>query len=254
MANPPFAIDFALRRSGVQVRAATHVCDESLIAADKPALIFLHFFGGSWRAWQPVMDELDGQFPCVALDLRGFGRTVVSEAPEEMSSYSLDRMAGDVIETITQLGDGRCVLVGHSMGGKVALAIAAGYGCPPGLEALVLVAPSPPTPEPMPDEERSRLLAGVGSEAAARETLTKITARSLPPDLAEMVVEDQLCAVLAAWRAWLERGSKVDISARIERIKVPVHLLAGEKDANITARPVAARDRGPPAAGVRPRT
>ena len=145
-------------------------------------------------------------------------------------------MAADVVEAIGQLGLKRYVLVGHSMGGKVALALAAGYGCPPGLAALALVAPSPPTPEPMPEKERARLLAGLGSKPAAYETVSKITAQPLPAALVEAVVEDELRVAPPAGRAWLERGSRVDISARLERIQVPVFLLAGEKDANLTAR------------------
>ena len=201
----------------------------------KTTLVFLHFFGGSSRTWLPVLKELDLEFPCVAVDLRGFGQTVVTEAAGEVSSYSLDLMAADLVEAVGQFGLKRYVLVGHSMGGKVALALAAGYGCPPGLAALALVAPSPPTPEPMPETERVRLLAGLGSKPAAYETLSKITAEPLPATLVETAVEDELRVVPAAGRAWLERGSREDISARLERIKVPVFLLAGEKDANITA-------------------
>ena len=186
------------------------------------------------------MEALSGEFPCHAVDLRGFGRpyerTRLPEAADEVSRYSLDSMASDVAGFVSNFGINRYVLVGHSMGGKVALALAASHGCPPGLEAVALVAPSPPTPEPMPDEERARLLAGAGSETTARETLAKITARPLPPEQAERVIEDETSVVPAAWRAWLERGSRVDISARLERIKVPVLLLAGAEDANITAR------------------
>ncbi len=219
-------------------------------------LVFLHFFGGSSRTWQPVRKELDLEFPCVALDLRGFGRTVVTEAAEEAASYSLDLMAADVVEAIGRLGLKRYVLVGHSMGGKVALALAAGYGCPPGLEAMALVAPSPPTSEPMPEAERARLLAGLGSRPTAYETLSKTTAAALPATLTEMAVEDELRVAPAAGRAWLERGSRVDISARLERIEAPVFLLAGEKDANITARLLRREiaDRLPPEQAREPET
>ena len=36
-------------------------------------LVFLHYFGGSSRTWQPVIDLLAPDFRCVALDLRGWG-------------------------------------------------------------------------------------------------------------------------------------------------------------------------------------
>ena len=203
---------------------------------NKPTLVLLHFFGGSSRTWEPVAAELALEYPCVALDLRGYGGTEVTEASDEVASYSIDLTAADVVEAITHLGLKDYVLVGHSMGGKIALALVAGQGCPAGLRALALVAPSPATPEPMPDEERARLLAGYCSADAARETLSKIAAAPLPRSLADKVVADEVRVAYPAWHAWLERGSVADISARLTRVRVPVFLLAGEKDANITAR------------------
>lgn len=205
--------------------------------ADKPTLVFLHYFGGSSRTWLPVLAALAPEFPCVAVDLRGSGESRLMDSTADVpAAYALDAMASDVAALVGEVGCRHYVLVGHSMGGKVALALAASPGCPPGLQAVALAAPSPPTPEPMPDTERARLLAAQGLEAGARETLSKITAQPLPAALLRMAVEDQLRVVPAAWRAWLEYGSRLDVSARIERIRVPVFLLAGEQDANITAR------------------
>ena len=205
-------------------------------SADQPTFIFLHYFGGSSRTWLPVIERLCDDHPCVALDLRGSGESRVNPAvAETLSAYSLDLLAGDLPPLIGELGCRRYVLVGHSMGGKVALVAATAHGCPPGLEALILLAPSPPTPEPMADAERARLLAGQGREPAIRKTLSEITAHQLSPDELRTAVADQLRVVPAAWRAWLEYGNRQDISARLPRLKVAVFLATGEKDANITA-------------------
>ena len=72
-----------LDRSRVGVHLRSTDWDRNL-AGDRQRLhlVFLHFFGGSSRSWEPVMELLAGEFPCHALDLRGFGQTRV---PEETS-------------------------------------------------------------------------------------------------------------------------------------------------------------------------
>lgn len=218
-----------LQLPGVRLHVAWSAAREG--RSEQPALVFLHLFGGSSRTWRPVLTELRGEFACVALDLRGFGD---SEAPAA-GGFSVETMAADVAGVIRELGLRRYLLVGHSMGGKVALALAASAHRPPGLAALVLLAPSPPTPEPMPDAERARLLAGHGSRDAARETLIKNAAHPLPRELYQIAADDLLRASPAAWRAWLEHGSREDISGRLDALQTPVFLAAGAEDKAITA-------------------
>lgn len=192
------------------------------------ALVFLHYFGGSSRAWAGVIAGLADTYRCIAPDLRGFG---ASETTDDR--YSVGAGADDVAALIAALHLTRYAVVGHSMGGKIALALAA--RCPPGLESLVLVAPSPPTPEPIPDAERARLLAGYGERAAAEATLGKITAYPLPPALHAQAVADTLRSSHPAWRWWLERGSREDLSALMGQIALPTRVIAGGEDAAMTA-------------------
>lgn len=189
----------------------------------RPALVFLHYFGGSSRAWLPVMDRLAGTFRCVALDLRGFGD---SEAPA--SGYAISDGADDVAALVGALDLQRYILVGHSMGGKVALALAARQ--PAGLDSLILLAPSPPSPEPMEHTERARLLGGHADRAEAEATIRKITARPLPAPLFAQAVEDSLRSSQSAWDVWLQNGSREDLSAQMTRIAVPTLVVSGESD------------------------
>ncbi len=197
----------------------------------RPALVFLHYFGGSGRTWEPVMDALVAAgWRCLAPDLRGFG---ASPAPgRDWTHYTVDTMTDDIHGLIDRLRLERFIVIGHSMGGKVALALAARQ--PTGLAGLVLISPSPPTPEPMEEAERARLLAGYGDAAAAKETLRKIAARPLSEPLLDATVSDDLQASASAWRAWLEHGSKEDISARMPQIAVPIRVAVGAKDQTIT--------------------
>ena len=194
----------------------------------RPTLVFLHYFGGSSQAWTEVINRLSTDYHCIAPDLRGFGE---SDAPP--CGYSVKDYADDVGGLIAAANVKTCVLVGHSMGGKIALSLAARR--PANLHSLVLLAPSPPTPEPMPEEERTRLLTTHGNRAAV-ETLGKITAHPVPTPLLNLFVEDNLRSSQQAWRAWLERGSREDISADMTRIDVPVLIVAGGMDESLTAK------------------
>lgn len=215
------------------------------VRTDSPVLLFLHYFGGSGGNWASVMDLLARRgFCCLAPDLRGFGKSVATKHADR--ALSVREWSDDIVNLARFLGLGRFVLVGHSMGGKIALAVAA--RAPAGLEGVVLLAPSPPTPEPMAAKERARLLDGYGDAAAARQTLREITGRPLSPDRAAGAVKDSIQTSRAAWQAWLKHGSREDISAMLAAIHVPVSIAIGAADKTITEslvqREIADRLRG----------
>lgn len=194
----------------------------------RPSLVFLHYFGASSRAWTEVIAGLRATYHCVAPDLRGYGD---SDAPP--SGYALRDYTDDINELLLKIEINRFVLIGHSMGGKIALAAAARR--PANLDSLILLAPSPPTPEPIPEDERARLLAGYGNRAAAVATLRKITARHLPAPIFERCIKDNFRCSPLAWRAWLEDGSHEDFSFDMGRIEVPVFVVAGAMDEPLNA-------------------
>ncbi len=187
------------------------------------ALVFLHYFGGSSRTWQPVIDRLSSQFRCLALDLRGWGD---SEATP--TGYAVADMADDVQAVLAALSLPRFVLVGHSMGGKAAQVLAARHL--PGLEQLLLIGPSPLSPEPMTENDRAEMRSAWGDAAAARKTLDTIAKLSLSEAWQQQVIEDNLRAAHPAWEAWADLGSREDLSSLASQITVPTAVLAGEND------------------------
>ena len=120
------------------------------------ALVFLHYYGGSSRTWDTVSGALSERYRTVAIDHRGWGE---SAKPE--SGYELATLAADAQAVISALNLQRYILVGHSMGGKVAQLIASHQ--PTGLEGLVLVAPSPPSPMRLSAQERAVLTSAYSS-------------------------------------------------------------------------------------------
>lgn len=187
-----------------------------------PALVFLHYFAGSLRSWVHVAGSLSGTYRCLCVDLPGFGSS------EPLPAFSVDAVAQAIAHHIAGRGLGDYVLVGHSMGGKLALACAAAR--PPGLAGVVLVAPSPPSPEPMDETERVRLLATHGDRASAEKTLRTITRRPIPEQDAGTCIADNLRTSPEAWHWWLAQGSRETIADEAEQVACPVLVLGGSAD------------------------
>lgn len=190
-----------------------------------PAMVFLHYWGGSSRTWTPVMAALPAHYRCVAPDLRGWGD---SAAPAG-NAYALADFADDIADLIAALGLRHYVLVGHSMGGKIAQLL--GSRRPAGLAGIVLVAPAPPTPLHMAPEALAAMQSAYASPESVGAAIDHLlTARPLAPALRAQVIADSLRGAPGAKLAWPAATSQEDITADVERIAVPVLVLSGEYD------------------------
>ena len=85
-------------------------------------VVLLHGFCGSSAYWEKVQPLLADQYQVIAPDLRGHG---ASDAP--LGAYTIEQMADDVAELLDKLGIAKYTLLGHSMGGYVALSLAERY-------------------------------------------------------------------------------------------------------------------------------
>ncbi|MFM0324302.1 alpha/beta fold hydrolase [Caballeronia glebae] len=188
------------------------------------ALVFLHYYGGSSRTWGRVANGLSDQYRIVATDHRGWGD---SDAPAD--GYRIADLADDAEGVIKALNLRRYVLVGHSMGGKVAQLIASRR--PDGLEGLVLVAPSPPSPMLLSDAERATLSGAYRSRESIEFVIDHVlTAKPLDAACREQVIEDSLKAAPQAKAAWPDVAMREDITAAVAAIDVPTAVISGELD------------------------
>jgi pimeloyl-ACP methyl ester carboxylesterase len=103
-------------------------------AGDGPSLLLLHATGFHARCWDRVIAGLPEGLHIVAPDLRGHGR---SFRPKTLGDWS--RIADDMVELACAVIPGRFVAAGHSMGGCIALRIAADL--PEQVETLLLIDP-----------------------------------------------------------------------------------------------------------------
>lgn len=80
------------------------------------ALVFIHGWCGDRTWWKHQADAFAGDYKIVTIDLGGHG-----ESGKDRKKWSALGLAGDVQAVIKQLGFKRVILVGHSMGGPIAL-------------------------------------------------------------------------------------------------------------------------------------
>jgi pimeloyl-ACP methyl ester carboxylesterase/quinol monooxygenase YgiN len=187
-------------------------------------IVFLHYWGGSSRTWDDVIAALPAGYRTIAPDLRGWGD---SDAPS--AGYALADFADDAEQMIAALNLQRFVLVGHSMGGKIAQLLASRR--PQGLAGLVLVAPSPPVPLALPPEVRAAMEgAYLSRESVGMAIDQMLTAKTLSPKHREQVIEDSLRGAPQAKLAWPQATSLEDITHDVAAIEVPTIVIAGELD------------------------
>jgi pimeloyl-ACP methyl ester carboxylesterase len=192
------------------------------IGLGSPTLIFLHYFGGSRYEWDAVIALLSYRFRCVAADAPGFGDAV------DVDGYTVEEMVQHVLRLTASFAEEPCVLIGHSMMGKVSMIAASRH--PENLRALVLVAPSPLEPEPMTEDARLVMVRGNESDESARTFFLKGAKSELRPEDIQRGIEDVRRANRTAWRRWPESGTREDWSAAIPPIELPTLLLVGQYD------------------------
>lgn len=105
---------------------------------DAEPMVLLHGMRNNGLGWRGVADALAETYRVYLLDLRGHG---ASEWPGE---YAFESMRDDVIGFLEALGLDRIVLIGHSLGGTVALLVA--EQAPERVARLVLEDSVPPPP------------------------------------------------------------------------------------------------------------
>jgi pimeloyl-ACP methyl ester carboxylesterase len=193
------------------------------IGIKEPALIFIHYWGGTGRTWDLVAKPLSDRHRCVAPDLRGWGGS-----DKKATNYDLHVQADDVAAIIQSLGLSQFILVGQSMGAKIAQIL--GARRPNGLKGLVLIAPAPPSPIGAPKEQRDGMLDSYQSEAGVDVALSIVTHRKLSPELRQQVVDDTLGGAPGAKRAWPQEGMTLDITDLVGKINVPTTIIVGDAD------------------------
>jgi pimeloyl-ACP methyl ester carboxylesterase len=105
------------------------------LRGDGPMVVLVPGLSLDSRVWAPVVRRLEGSLSCITPDNRGAGLSEVPRGP-----YDITQMAGDLYGLLMILGVDSAVVVGHSMGGYLALQLA--LDSPELVRGLVLVSTS----------------------------------------------------------------------------------------------------------------
>ncbi|MGN6408765.1 MAG: alpha/beta fold hydrolase, partial [Curtobacterium sp.] len=201
-----------------------------------PTTVFcLHALGSSSEEFVGLRTRLAGTLDLIGIDLPGFG------ASTAVTGTTVEEMVVLVERAIGRSGATEWALIGHSMGGKIASVVASrtmdGSNGLFGLRAVVLLAASPLSPEPMAEERRQSMLGwaadGHIGPDEAEEFVDANTASRLPPEAQTTAEHDVRRSSPQAWTDWLVRGSREDWSTDLPPNPVPALVLAGAEDGDL---------------------
>jgi len=210
-----------------------------------PVLLLIHGMGGTFENWQAVIEPLARQHTVVAPDLPGHG----TSAPGG-GDYSIGALAAELRDLLAALGHERATLVGHSLGGGIAMQFA--YQFPELTERLVLVSSGGLGPEVSP-VLRAAALPGadlfIAATAGPGRAVGSAIARGLAavglrpnPDVAEvargyasLTDPDRRAAFLATLRSVVGTGGqRVHAGDRLYLAEgMPVLIIWGARDSMI---------------------
>ncbi len=201
-----------------------HVDDQG--PEDRPALVFSNSLGSDLRVWQPLLPHLRHDMRIIRYDKRGHGLSAFPGGP-----FSIDDLASDLAGLLDHLGVRDAVIVGLSVGGMIAQALAAAR--PDLVRGLVLCDTAHKIGPPDIWETRIQAISQGGiaaiSEAVLERWFSADFRASRPDDL-------------ALWRAMLTRTPvegylatcmairDADLTEATAGLQLPVTCVVGSED------------------------
>jgi len=196
----------------------------------------LHGVGGGRSIWSEAISGTarrlgDAGYTVVALDLPGYGDSPLPTA------MTVSGMAQAALDTLSALGLLPAVWLGHSMGGMVALELAA--AAPEAVQGLVLACTSPAFGKPdgawqstFLKERLAPLDAGQGMEALAPRLVAGMVGRHASPQAVSLASQVMARVPEATYRAALKALVGFDRRASLAQIRVPTLALSAAEDHN----------------------
>lgn len=186
--------------------------------------VFLHGFPFDHSIWEPLVPLLRDTARMILPDLRGFGRSPVTDGP-----YAMRLQAEDVLRLLDRLKIEKAVLVGHSMGGYVSLAFAQAY--PGRLSGLGLVATQAAADAPERRQSRYKTAESVahkGARVVASGMVNTLTHKQeLIEPITKLILNAQPAGIVGALKGMADRH---DLTGELSKISVPAVVMIGASD------------------------
>lgn len=213
-------------------------------AGSGECVVLIHGHPFDRTLWEPQVAALRGGFRVLAPDLRGFGASPVTPGTVTMREY-----AADIEELLAGLRIARAAVVGLSMGGLVAMELAA--AAPQRCWALGLIATTaePPSPRDLRTrDERADAIERDGMGVLVDYMHTGLYSPHCPPAVRARVDAMMAAASPAGAAAALRgRGRRPDYRPMVAALDIPALVVAGTADpwstAAVTAEIVASLKR-----------
>jgi 3-oxoadipate enol-lactonase len=190
-------------------------------------MVLLHGYPLDHHLWDDLVPLLEDSFDLVLPDLRGFGGSSTVD-----SFYAMEDIAADITALLDHLKIEKAAIVGHSMGGYVALAFARLY--PERVRGLGLVSSQVLADPPDRKEGRYKSAAEVADKGIASVVETMAPKFTSNPELQKFARESmerqQPAAYIGALKAMAER---VDSTPLLSKLNIPVVIVHGDADALI---------------------
>lgn len=204
------------------------------ISGSGPSVVLCHGYTGSHRDWMFQVPVLAQKYQVVTIDHRGHGK---SDAPSSAGAYSIPTLGDDLYALLNCMDIARCCLVGHSMGGLVALQLALDQ--PHVVSSLVLVdTASGPVNIPGHADRRAELLEIARTDGM--EAVFDYDAKNNPLSLRRLeryprlfnrskqrILDMPVDGYVYMGQALSECE---DLTGRLKEISVPTLVIVGEED------------------------
>ena len=198
-------------------------------------ILFIHGNLASNLWWQPALSEWKfkrsgaEKYPgrAVFMEWRGFGK---SSAPNTSADLTIERLAQDSLSLVNFLGMHRPGLIGHSMGGGIALQ--AILDSPGTFDSALLLNPVPSSgyyssPKQLALIDRMRVDQRICFTVMAS---TILNAHKIEEDFLERIAADAFGAANLNWRGVPEQTMSFNLQPRLNKVTIPIALIHGEHD------------------------
>ncbi|GAB4465180.1 MAG: alpha/beta hydrolase [Thermoflexibacter sp.] len=194
-------------------------------------VVFIHGFCEDKSLWEKFISPLSASYRVICVDLPNFG-----ESPA-MQEISIEQMADSVIDTIKHLQIEKCVVVGHSLGGYVALAMAELY--PEQLAGLGLFHSTALEDTPERKENRNKAIASIKENGVEPFVRTLIPSLFSPVQKQKENIKKNIdilinnakqitpANVIATLKAMRDRKARIDI---LKNTNLPILFIVGKDD------------------------
>ena len=196
-------------------------------AEGAPWLIFSHSLACTVRMWDPQIAAFKDRYRILAHDMRGHGQSAAPAGP-----YTLDMLADDVLALMKELRIQRARYVGLSIGGMIGQHLALKE--PGRFERMVLADTGhTQTPETLKQwEERIRIAQAQGMKPLVAGTMERwFTPAFRESPQAKRIAELIANTPVAGYVGCAQAIMKLNTTARLKDIKLPVLAITGEADA-----------------------